>query len=383
MPSYYLDTNKALEDFCNKIEDSPYIALDTEFIREKTYYPKLALLQIANCEHCTCIDPISIENLNPLISLLQNQKIIKVFHAAKQDMEILFQLFGQLPVSVFDTQIAAAILGHGGQVSYAQLVESTLNIKLDKTQTRTDWMKRPLSNKQIEYAENDVKYLVKIYPVLLQSMEETGKKNWLDNDFLSLVDSENYRVKPEQCWKRIKGANKLNKDRLVILKELAAWREKAAMNEDRPRQHIIQDDALITIARIRPDKSNKLYGIRGLNESKVRKYESEITSCIDKASKIPQSDWPTLPTPLKQNINQEAMVDSLMAILKINADQHNISSNVLANRKDIEKLVSGNNDIPLMNGWRRKIVGEALLDFLKGKSLLHVQNGKLKSTSSL
>lgn len=382
MPSYYIDTLEALEDFCKKIETSPYIALDTEFIREKTYYPKLALLQIADSEHCACIDPLAINSLDPLIPVLQDQKITKILHAAKQDMEILFQLFGQLPASVFDTQIAAAILGHGGQVSYAQLVENILNIKLDKTQTRTDWIKRPLSNKQIEYAEDDVKYLVRIYPVLLKSLEESGKQDWLDDDFLSLIDPDNYIVKPEQYWKRVKGVNKINKARLVILKELASWREKTAMKEDRPRQHIIQDDALITIARIKPDKSNKLYGIRGLNESKVRKYESEIMSCLEKASKIPQSDWPVLPRAPIQNVNQEAMVDSLMAVLKINADQHNISPNILANRKDIEKLVSGNQDIPIMAGWRKRHVGEALLDFLNGKGLLRVQDGKLKNAPS-
>jgi ribonuclease D len=382
MPSYYIDTIEVLEDFCNKIKNSPYIALDTEFIREKTYYPRLALLQIADSEHCACIDPLSIENLDPLIPLLQDQKITKIFHAGKQDMEILFQRFGQLPASVFDTQIAAAILGHGGQVSYAQLVENILSLKLDKTQTRTDWMKRPLSQKQIEYAENDVKYLVKIYPEILKSLEESGKQNWLDDEFLSLVDPDNYIVRPEQYLKRIKGINKLNKSRLVILRELAEWREKTAMQEDRPRQHVIQDDALITIARIKPDKSSKLYGIRGLNESKVRKYEAEIMTCIEKASKIPQSDWPTLPRPLIQNANQEAMTDSLIAILKICSDHHNIASSILANRKDIEKLVSGNHDIPLMNGWRKKQVGNTVLDFLNGKSLLRVQNDKLEITSS-
>ena len=153
MPSYYIDTLEALKDFCQKIETSPYIALDTEFIREKTYYPKLALLQIADSEHCACIDPLAIHNLDPLIPLLQDQHITKILHAASQDMEIIFQQFGDLPTTVFDTQIAAAILGHGGQVSYAQLVENILGIKLDKTQTRTDWIKRPLSFKQIEYAE--------------------------------------------------------------------------------------------------------------------------------------------------------------------------------------------------------------------------------------
>lgn len=298
-------------------------------------------------------------------------------HACGQDLEILFQLFGELPQPVFDTQIASAILGYGAQISYAQLVDTVLGLTIDKTQTRTDWTKRPLSDKQIQYAENDVKYLAQIYPVMLDTLEKSGKSDWLVDDFLSLVDPEKYIVKTEDIWRKVKGNNKLNKNRLIFLKTLAGWREKAAMKEDKPRKHILQDDALITIARIKPDKIDKLYGFRELSESKIRRYETEIMSCIRKASEVPESEWPSLPRPVLQDSNQEALTDAMMAIIKLCAHRHNLSPTILANRKDIEKLVSGNTDIPVMKGWRKRHVGNVLSGFLAGGNYLHVQEGKL------
>ena len=377
MSSSYIETTEALEDFCKKIENSPFITIDTEFLRERTYYAKLALIQIANSEVCVCIDPLSGISLDALKPVFQNSQITKVMHACSQDLEILFQLFGELPQPIFDTQIASAILGYGAQISYAQLVDTVLDLKIDKTQTRTDWTKRPLSNKQIEYAENDVKYLAQIYPIMLDTLEKSGKSDWLMDDFLSLADPEKYIVKTEDSWRRVKGNNKLNKNRLIFLMMLASWREKAAMKEDKPRKHILQDDALITIARIKPDKIDKLYGFRELNESKIRRYESEIMSCITVASKVPESEWPSLPRPVLQDSNQEALTDAIMAIVKLCAHRHNLSPTILANRKDIEKLVSGNMDIPVMKGWRKRHVGDVLSDFLAGKECLHVQEGKL------
>jgi len=374
----YIDTAAELDSFCAMLNAADWIALDTEFLREKTYYPKLCLLQLATADRVACIDPLALEDLAPLLDVLFDEGIIKVMHSGRQDMEIFYHLTGKLPSPVFDTQIAALMLGYPEQIGYAKLVNDELGIELDKLHTRADWTLRPLTEDQIQYAADDVIYLVEIYQSLSAKLAALGRNDWLLEDFQRLTDAGWYSNPPEDAWQKVKGGNRLKGKSLSILQALATWRERKAQQKDRPKGWILRDDALIDISRHRPVSLDALARIRGLSEGLVRNSGNKIIELVKDASgktPIPYPD--SIDKRTKLTPDQNVLVDVMMALVRQSGEQNSLNPAVLASRKQLEKLLLGDQDAELVQGWRKRLVGEQLLEFLNGELRLSVDDGRL------
>jgi len=372
----YIETKEALISTCQQFQNSTFLCVDTEFHRETTYYPELALIQLADEKLTVCIDPLALDDLSPVLELFTDTKIQKVFHACFQDLEIFNNEFGVLPNPMFDTQIAAALLGYGEQIGYAALIKDTLNVDVDKSQTRTDWMKRPLNEKQIEYAGNDVYYLAQAYPKMLKQLQDLDRLTWLEDDFKALSQADTFTIKPSEMWKKAKGNQRLGGQQLAILQAVAGWREQTAQSKNRPRRRVLPDDALIDMVKQQPSNSKNLLGLRSLNRTRLSHNEAEeLVNCIQQALQLPKDQWPSLPKKHKLKPLQDALIDSLTTVLKLNASKHNINHASLATRKQLEALVRGERDLPILTGWRKVHAGEMLVDFIEGKLCLIVEEG--------
>ncbi|MCP5418366.1 MAG: ribonuclease D [Chromatiaceae bacterium] len=381
MQEFYLDSAGALAQFCDSIRHSPWLALDTEFVREKSYWPQLCLLQISDGSRAACIDPLHLDNLDPLAELLLAPTSVKIFHAARQDLEIFNLLWQKLPAPLFDTQLAATLLGLGEQLGYAALVHKLLGIELTKAHTRTDWLQRPLQAGQLRYALDDVIYLGDLYLVLNAQLERMGRKDWLREEFDLLADPDIYQVHPERCWQRIKGRQRLRGVQLAVLQSLAAWREMQAITNDRPRRWIMRDEVLLDLARCMPKNMDETGRIRGLDHATLKHHGTQLVNLIAEARNLPRTSWPTdkpVPTPL--NPNQEALVDLLMCSLRILAEENQVSPAVLASRNVLEQLIAGERKLELLQGWRRKLAGEQLLEVIAGHLMPQLIEGRLRLT---
>ncbi|HAO24722.1 MAG TPA: ribonuclease D [Methylophaga sp.] len=366
MTVLYIDSDAALTQFCQDIQDSHWLAIDTEFLREKTYYPQLCLIQIANDDVIACVDPIAVKDLTPLLDLLYQPQITLVFHAARQDLELLYLLKNALPQNLFDTQLAATILGDGDQIGYGNLVKQRLNVNLDKAHSRADWTQRPLSAEQLEYAADDVRYLRELYHQMSADLEKQQRTEWLKEDFSALANADNYIADPETIWRKIRGAGKLKGVQLAILQQLAAWLEQRAIDRDRPRRWIIKDEVMLDLARFAPEKIEKLSQIRGLEARDIERNGRAIIDVISKAKQTPPEAWPILLKPEPLSNQQEALIDALMALLRKFCDEQSVTPIAVASRKDIEKLVRGETELALLQGWRYQIVGHHLTAFIDG-----------------
>ncbi len=368
MDIIYIDTNEALALFCDTIRLSKAICIDTEFHRETTYYPELALIQISNGNKTACIDPLKISEFKPFISLLTNSNVIKVLHACGQDLEIFNHLFDALPSPIFDTQIAAGLLGYGDQIGYAALIKKELNINIDKSQSRTDWLKRPLNNDQLLYAASDVYYLAKAYPKMITQLTDLNRLEWLKGDFSALCIPAKYTVDTQHIWKKVKGNQKLHGVQLAILQTVAAWREETAQQRNRPRRRIIPDDALIDIARLKPNSAEKIKQLRSLNKTRLKIEDADVLLMrLQSAQHLAKEHWPKVIKHHKLSTQEDATIDTLLAILKLKAHEHRITPLNLASRKELESLLQGNHDIPLMQGWRYTHAGQVIEQYLNGK----------------
>ena len=376
-PYLYIDDAAALAEFCDRLHGTPWLALDTEFVREKTFYPQLCLVQIATGDSIACIDPLALPDLDPLLALLYDPTIVKVMHAARQDMEIFYHLRGELPRPVFDTQLAAPLLGMKEQMGYAALVEALLDVRLNKAHTRADWSRRPLSKAELDYAADDVRYLAALYPGLRENLVAKGRLHWLDSDFAELSEARLYANPPADAWLRVKGTQRLRSRQLAIAQGLAAWREETAQQQDRPRSWILRDENLLDLARLQPKNISELGQLRGLQQQNVARHGEALLRVIAEAqSRLPIPLPPSYQTaPL--NEGQEAVVDLLLAVVrKIGAEQA-IHPGIIASRKQLEQLVLGDETATVLHGWRREMVGETLLAVLRGKLQLQVQDGGL------
>ncbi|TRW89524.1 ribonuclease D [Candidatus Methylobacter oryzae] len=375
----YINTPDQLAKLCEQIKTEPWLALDTEFLREKTYYPKFCLLQIATPDWVACVDPIALPSLDNLFDAIYSPAIVKVFHSSRQDLEIFYQLTGKLPEPLFDTQIAAPLLGFQENPGYAMLVSSLLNVNLNKAHTRADWSKRPLIDAEIQYAADDVIYLCKIYQMMLQKLEELGRADWLERDFAELADPALYVVKPEKAWLKIKGKNKLTGRQLSIIQTLAEWREKTAQSEDRPKSWLLRDEMLFDIAKLQPETVGELANIRGINERVVNRYGAELCQLITAAKNRAPIPLHEKGRPAKKTQQQEAILDILTALVRIRAEENSLNPIILATRKDLEALLfnDGEEECPLLHGWRFKMAGRELVGLLKGELLLGIEADKL------
>ena len=373
----YIDNTETLITACRELSQSSFLAIDTEFFRQTTYYSILALIQICDGKKIAIIDPLAVEDLSPLMALMYDQNITKVFHSSRQDMEIFYHLQGDLPRPLFDTQVAAALLGFGEQIGYAPLVKQLLDVEVDKSQTRTDWLKRPLSQKQITYAADDVRYLAQIYPIQQQRLLALGRLSWLEKDFEFLTDKTTYAVSPETIWRKTKGLNRLKKQKLAILKNLSAWREELAVQQNRPRRRVISDDTLIGLCTNPPINKLDLRDHQGLSEKFLQHNEKMILSLVQRGLKTADNDCPQLPKIIKLSQNEEALADCMMAIVHLSASENHISAQCLCNRKEINALIKGQRDLNILSGWRNELAGKSLLSFLSGNSHLECSSGQL------
>ncbi|MDP1707764.1 MAG: ribonuclease D [Gammaproteobacteria bacterium] len=382
MQEYYVDSPPQLNELCERLRGSRWVALDCEFMREKTYYAQLCLLQLATEDVIACIDPLALADMSPLLDILYDPAVTKVLHSSRQDLEIFYDLRGGLPRPVFDTQVAAALLGYGDQVGYSALVQGMLGVQLDKSQTRTDWSTRPLTVEQLQYAADDVRYLGKIYADQRAELEQRGRLAWLEADFSELVDVRLYSNPPEQAWQRVRQANSLKGVQLAVLRALAAWREQRARSSNRPRKWIVSDDVLLELARRMPGNADTLARVRELEPGVLRHHGVEIVSIIQAARNLPQEMWPALEAPCRLTAPQDALVDALMATVRLRGAQNATSTASLVTRKELERLVLGERDLPILHGWRGALVGHDLLALLQGESMLKVRQGKLDIVAS-
>ena len=334
-----IDTNQALTEFCQELINEAFIAVDLEFLREKTYYAKLCLIQVASPNHAAIIDPLA-ENidLSAFFTLMKNPNITKVFHSGRQDIEIIYNQSGFIPEPLFDTQIAAQVCGFGEAVSYENLVKSVLGIQLDKSSRLSDWSLRPLDTKQLEYALSDVTHLVNIYTFLQNKLSETGRLHWLDEEIAILKSPDTYIVRPEDAWQKIRHRSH-NSKVLTILRELATWRERRAQNKNTPRQSIIKDDCLINIAAACPTSKEELEKIRNIRKDVVSgKLGDEILDVINIALQIPSSAYikPEHDKPLPNGAN--ALYELLRMLLKIRAQEQGVVAKLIASDEDLKNF---------------------------------------------
>ena len=378
MDYLYIDNDAALAGFCARLGEASYCAIDTEFIRESTYYAELALIQVGCDGHFGCIDPLAIEDFTPFVELLAKPELLKVFHSCSQDLEILYQKFGAVPTPVFDTQLAASVLGYNHQISYADLVQQICGVTLEKKYTRANWMRRPLTADELDYAMDDVRYLLKVYEQMKEQLQSNRRANWMDRDLRAMTDPAKYEVDLSQLWKRLKGVQKLKGERLQIASDLCRWREGLAQQQNRPRRWVAKDDALIQLARQKPASMDDLKSIPELPEKTVRRHGSELLAIIAGAARVDPAEWPQADKIANLSKLQLALGDCLMALCRVIAEENDIALATLALRKDIDNLILNPKSSRLTQGWRFTMAGEKLLEFIHGQSILSVVDDKLR-----
>lgn len=373
-PYLYVDTPQALESLCTRLRGQPWIAVDTEFMRERTYYPELCLVQVATDDVVACIDPLPLPSLEPLLKVLLDPATLKVFHAARQDLEIFFNLTGKVPAPVFDTQVVARFLGHPDQSGYGAVVQAVLGVTLDKSHARTDWMRRPLSQAALEYAADDVRHLRHLYKKLETELAARGRAGWAEPELKALADEKLYRPDPEGAWHRVRGIQRLKPKSAALVKQFAAWRERTAIAENRPRQWVLKDEAMIDVAKQLPADTAALAAIRGVGDGLAKRHGAELLKILSAdAGAAPERERaaPALST------RQDALVDALTAIVRLKAAEGQVSPASLANRSELERLVRGERELEVLKDWRLKLAGQALLDFLSGGYVLSAGEGGL------
>ena len=371
-------TTAALADACARLAKHPFVTVDTEFLRETTYYPKLCLVQLASPEEAVMVDPLASGiDLGPLMELMANTAVIKVFHAARQDLEIIWNIGRLIPTPLFDTQIAAMVCGFGDSVGYEQLANDLAKAKIDKSSRFTDWSRRPLSEAQLVYAESDVTHLRDVYLALVADLEESGRTAWLDEEMAILNSPGTYEVQPQNAWLRLKG--RLRKPREVaLLMELAAWREREAQSRDVPRQRVIKDDALIDIVQRGPRSVEALAELRSVpNGFERSRSGGEVLAAIERAMAIDPKTLPKLERERGRPGNG-AVIELLKVLLRATAESERVAPKILGTIDDIEAIAADDEaDVPALKGWRRAVFGEKALALKQGRMALRVVEGKV------
>jgi ribonuclease D len=371
-----------LSALVERLAQHPFVAVDTEFMRENTYWPDLCLIQVASPEEAAAIDPKADGiDLKPLLDLLvRNEDVLKVFHAGSQDLEIVYNLTGKLPRALFDTQIAAMALGHGEQVGYSNLIESMLGHSLDKGARFTDWGRRPLDKRQIDYAIADVTHLAKIFPRLVEKLRKTGRGAWLDEEMERLSNPANFSVEPDQAWKRLRIQGR-NPAVLGRLKAIAAWREAEARNKNIPRGRIVKDDTLGELAAHPPKTQDDLGRIRGLSAGwKNNDIGARLMQALENAKPLEPDEMPAR-EPRRPGLTKDGVLvaDLLKLLLKIRAKESGVAPRLIARSDDLEALAAGvRDDLPILSGWRFEEFGRDALDLVEGRLAFAIENGKLK-----
>lgn len=375
----YIANQESLEAFVKRAEASHVLAIDTEFMREKTYYAKLCLLQLATENEVAIVDPFSVDDLGVLSSVLLNENVVKLFHAARQDLEILLREVGVLPRPIFDTQVAAALLGHTQQIGYAALVHAQCGVTLKKIDSFTDWSRRPLSESQLEYAADDVIYLPKMYESMTAELIKLGRLSWLDPDFEDMCDPAHYETNERERYKRLKRVSQLSRRQLSAAREVAAWRELEAQRRDMPRKWVITDEQIVEACKREARTIDELFMVRGMSEKLSTRDARAIVTLMNAALNASPDTWPEPDKCGKNEPNVDAQLDLMCALVRLRAKESGVAFPTLASHDDLARLARGYRDnVDLLRGWRRQLVGEELLDLLDGKISLSLDGTQLR-----
>lgn len=364
-----IETTAALEEACRKLAQSDFITIDTEFLRETTFWPELCLIQMASPDLEVIVDPLAKGlDLAPFFTLMADDSVVKVFHAARQDIEIIFHLGNLIPHPIFDTQVAAMVCGFGDSVSYDQLVQKVKNVHIDKTSRFTDWSRRPLSEKQLDYALADVTHLRDVYLKLKSDLERDGRAEWLTEEMAILESRETYDLHPDDAWQRLK--MRLRKPQeLAVMQYVAAWREREARSRNVPRSRVLKDDAIYEIAQQQPKDTEALGRLRTIPKGWERSSSgAAIIEQVNAALALPKSDMPHVHRHNHAPEGAQAAVELLKVLLRLTSEKHGVASKVIANSDDLEKIAAEGEkaDVPALQGWRRELFGDLALKLISG-----------------
>ena len=372
-------TTAELAAACERFARNPFVSVDTEFLRETTFWPKLCVVQMASPDEAVVVDAIAPEiDLQPLFRLMADARVAKVFHAARQDVEIFWNLAKLVPAPLFDTQVAAMVLGHGDSISYDQLVQRITGDQLDKSSRFTDWSRRPLSEAQLNYAVSDVTHLVTVYQKLKADLERSGRTDWVGEEMKVLTSPATYSQEPEHAWQRLKSRVRKPRD-LAVLIEVAAWREREAQARDLPRQRVLKDEAVAEIAMQQPKTADALANMRFLSRGFERSKTGEaILAAVAAGLARDPKTLPRLQRPRPLSNGASATVELLKVLLRMSAERHGVAAKVLATTDDLEKIAADDAaDVPALKGWRRELFGEQALKLKRGELSLAVENGRV------
>ncbi|MBI5120387.1 MAG: ribonuclease D [Rhodospirillales bacterium] len=364
-----ISTTEELRDFCDVQAKAEFVTVDTEFIREKTFWPQLCLVQMAGPDEAAVIDPMADGiDLSPLAALLTNPKVLKIFHAARQDVEIFLHLFGKVPAPLFDTQVAAMVCGFGESVGYETLAAKLARARIDKSLRFTDWARRPLSDRQLSYALSDVTHLRTAYEKLASRLEKDGRAAWVAEEMAQLADPNTYIVPPELFWPRLKPRS-TNPRFLAVLREVAAWREREARERDLPRGRVIRDESLIEIAAHAPKSVDELAQVRGLSRSQAEgKWGVALLAAVATAQALPESDCPRLDPKSEPPKGVGPLVELLRVLLKTACDSEDVAQKLVASQSDLEAIAADDAaDVPALHGWRFEVFGQLALELKHGR----------------
>ncbi|UYN97375.1 MAG: ribonuclease D [Enhydrobacter sp.] len=366
-----ITTTDELAAFCEPLAQAEFVTVDTEFMRERTYWPKLCLAQVAGPDDAAAIDALAEGiDLAPLDALMANPKVLKVFHAARQDIEIFYLRMTQVPQPLFDTQVAAMVCGHGEAASYESLASKLAKARIDKSSRFTDWSRRPLSERQITYALSDVTHLRVVYEKLKRHLEKSGRLPWIAEEMAVLNDPATYRADPELAWRRLKPRG-ASPRLMAFLRETAAWRERTAQRIDIPRQRLLRDEQLLEIASHAPKSAAELAMTRGLGRGFAEGWQGrELLDALDRARNLPDSELPARDKAPEQLRAPGAVVDLLRTLLRLKAEQAGVAARLVASADELDRLAAGKRDIPALKGWRHEIFGADALALIEGRLAL-------------
>jgi ribonuclease D len=371
-----LTTASELADLCDELAKEPFVALDTEFMRDRTYFPKLCLVQVAGERRHAAIDPLAQGlDLAPLLALMTNPAVVKVFHAARQDVEIFYHLGGAIPRPLFDTQLAAMVCGYGEEVGYETLVARLTKARIDKSSRFTDWSRRPLSKPQLDYALADVIHLRVVYLRLEAQLRQTGRSEWVAQELAGLTDPRTYEQPPDEAWRRIKLRSREPRF-LAVVQALAAWREREAQRRDLPRNRIVRDDLLLELAANRPRSTEDIAKLRRI--SLDRASAAAVVAAVRSALELPEALLPVVEPPPKLPRGIAPLVELLRVLLKFQCEEHNVAQRLVATTADLEAIAAFDApDVPALRGWRLEVFGRAALTLKQGKLALAVDKGQV------
>ncbi len=372
--------SRAIAELCRRLAEEPYVCVDTEFMRERTYYSRLCLVQLAGARDAVAIDALAPDiDLAPVFDLMNDPGVIKVLHACRQDLEIFHDRTGAVPAPVFDTQVAAMVCGFGESVSYDALVHNLTDTRIDKGSRYTDWARRPLSDAQLAYAISDVTGLRQVYEILQERLRTSGRADWLDEELAGVTDPGTYAIDPREYWRRIKVRNRSPRF-LALVRELAAWREGEARRRDRPRAWIMRDDVLLAIATRAPRTVEQLAGVRNVSERVASgRNGRDLLDAVARARALPDHACPQLPAPPATS-SRTPIVDLLRVLLKLKSEQHSVAARLIATSADLDAIAEHDDaaDTPALRGWRARIFGDDALAVRNGELALRARGDRVE-----